>query len=169
MPGPAEAGTVTWLVLAYHLPPESSGLKSLVHRKLTAAGAVYLSRACAVSPVGPVERVMRRMRATIADAGGSAVLLGGCALLGGPEMTVAFNAARDREYDDIIARCRDAVASIETKIATGDFRYKQLSDDDAGLKQLDALPRRKRVRRAWRRKGQEAGSALARCRSILDE
>jgi len=110
MPRPADAGTATWLVLVYRLPGKPAGLKATVHRKLTAAGPVYLSRACAAAPAGPAERVMRRMRAMIAVAAGSAVVLRGCALLGGPEMAAAFNAARDREYDGIIARCRAAVA-----------------------------------------------------------
>lgn len=70
MPGPADAGTATWLVLVYRLPARPAGLKATVHWKLTAAVAAYLSRACAAAPAGPAERVMRRMRATIADAGG---------------------------------------------------------------------------------------------------
>ena len=170
MPGPADAGTAIWLVLVYRLPAKPAGLKATVHRKLTAAGAVYLSRACAAAPVGPAERVMRRMRATIAGAGGSAVLLRGPALLGRPDITAAFNAARDREYDDIITRCQDTVASIEAMIAAGDFRCERLSDSDAGLKQLDA-----RYLAAGERdvlaagKAQQAASALARYQSVLDE
>ncbi len=159
MPGPADAGTATWLVLVYRLPAKPAGLKATVHRKLTAAGAVYLSRACAAAPAGPAERVMRRVRAMIAGAGGSAALLRGC-----------FNAARDREYDDIIARCRAAVASIETMITTGGFRYEQLSDNDAWLKQLNA--RYLAVGEhdvLGARKAQEAASALARYRSVLEE
>jgi hypothetical protein len=170
MAGTPDAGTVTWRVLVYHLPPKSTALRLLVHRKLTAAGAVYLSRACAVAPPGPAERVMRRMRVTIADAGGSAVLFRAQPLLGGPEMAAAFNAARDREYDDIIASCRDAVALIETMIAAGDLRYEQLSDGDAGLKQLDkrfgAIAQHDVLAAA---KAREAASALASYRSALDE
>ncbi len=169
MPGPADAGTVTWLVLVYHLPPGSSGLRSLVRRKLTAAGAVYLSRACAAVPAGPAERVMRRMRATIVGAGGSAVLLRARELCG-HEVAAAFNRARDREYDDIIARCGDAVAAIETLIAAGELRWEQLSDNDARLKQLDT-----RYLTAGEydllgaRKAQQVASDLARYRSVLDE
>jgi hypothetical protein len=169
MPGPADAGTVTWLVLVYHLPPGSSGLRSLARRKLTGAGAVYLSRACAVAPAGPAERVMRRVRATIADAGGSAVLLRARELCG-HEVAAAFNAARDREYDDIIARCNAAAASIETLIAAGELRWEQLWDNDARLKQLDArylTVAEHDVLGAG--KARDAASALARYRSVLDE
>jgi len=170
MAGSPDAGTMTWLVLVYQLPPKSAALRLLVHRKLTAAGAVYLSRACAVAPPGPAERVMRRMRAAIADAGGSAVLLRAQPLLGGPEMAAAFNAARDREYVDVIAGCRDAVDLIETMIAAGDLRYEQLSDCDAGLKQLDkryGAVARHDVLAAG--KAGEAAAALAGYRAALDE
>jgi hypothetical protein len=44
MAAPEDAGGA-WLVLVYQLPAKPAGLKSLVQRKLTAAGAVYLSRA----------------------------------------------------------------------------------------------------------------------------
>ena len=160
MPGPADSGAAAWLVLVYRLPPKPPSLRSLVHRKLTAVGAVYLTPACATALAGPAERVMRRMRATIADAGGSAVLRAR-ALSGGPEIAAAFNAARDREYETIITSCRDAAAAIETMLAAGEFRSGQLPDSDATLKRLDratapprgttcsARQRPQRPRRPW--------------------
>jgi hypothetical protein len=66
---PEDAGGVTWLVLVYQLPAKPGGLKTLVQRKLTAVGAVYLSRACAVAPAGPAERAMRLLRRRGAGAG----------------------------------------------------------------------------------------------------
>ena len=83
-----DADSATWPVLVYQLPAKPGALKSLVHRKLTEAGAVYLSPACAVAPAGPAERAMRRMRAAIADADGTAVLLRGIAL-GGDQQIIA--------------------------------------------------------------------------------
>ena len=99
-----DEGSVTWLVLVYQLPAKPAGLKSLVQRKLTAAGAVYLSRACAVAPAGRAERAMRQVRATIADADGAAVLVRSAALGGGEQITAALEAARDREYAAAPAR-----------------------------------------------------------------
>jgi DNA-binding transcriptional regulator PaaX len=98
MAAPEDADCATWLVLVYQLPAEPAGLRALVRRKLTAAGAVYLSRACAVAPVGRTERVMRRMRATIADAGGTAMLLRAAALGGEEQIIAAMEATRDREH-----------------------------------------------------------------------
>jgi hypothetical protein len=167
-----DEGSVTWLVLVYQLPAKPAGLRALVQRKLTAAGAVYLSRACAVAPAGRAERAMRQLRATIADAGGAAVLVRAAALGGEDQITGALEAARDHEYDDIIAGCRDGLAAIEASIEARDFRYEQLWDIDARLKRLDARYRTMSDRGAAGTgdggKAREAASALARYRSALD-
>jgi len=172
MPAREDAGSVTWLVLVYQLPAKPGGLKSLVHRKLTAAGAVYLSRACAVTPGGPgapAERAMRQVRAAIAGAGGTAVLLRADALGGEEQIIAALETARDREYDEITARCGEGLALIEALIEAGDFRYEQLWDIDARLKRLDARYRTMSARGpADAGKAPEAASVLARYRSALD-
>jgi ChrB-like protein len=175
MPALEDAGGVTWLVLVYQLPAKPGGLKTLVPRKLTAAGAVYLSRACAVAPAAmgaPTERAMRRVRAMIADAGGTAVLLRAGAL-GGEELIIgALETARDREYDDITVGCRDGLASIGALIEAGDFRYEQLWEIDRRLKRLDARYRtvgtRGTAEAAGAGKARGAASALATCRAALD-
>jgi len=108
-------------------PAKPASLRAAVGRKLTAAGAIYLPSACAVVPLsGPAECAMRRMRATISSAGGSAVLLAGSALAGAPELTGEFNAQCDRGHQDIIGGCRDAVADLEALTAAGEFHYQQL-------------------------------------------
>ena len=60
------------------------------------------------------------------DVGGSAVLLRAQGLAGEAEPTAAFNAARDREYGDIITGCDDAADAPEAMAAACDFRYEQL-------------------------------------------
>jgi hypothetical protein len=47
-------------------------------------------------------------------------------LAGEAELTAAFNAARDREYGDIITGCDDAADAPEAMAAACDFRYEQL-------------------------------------------
>jgi len=94
MPGPADADAATWLVLIYQFPVKPTVLRGTIRRMLTAADAVYLSRACAALPSSvPAERVMHRARSLITDAGGSAVLLR--ARIVDPEagMIAAFNMA----------------------------------------------------------------------------
>jgi hypothetical protein len=60
------------------------------------------------------------------DVGGSAVLLRAQGLVGEAELTAAFNAARDREYGDIITGCDDATDAPEAMEAACDFGYEQL-------------------------------------------
>jgi hypothetical protein len=168
----ASAGPAAeWLLLTYRLPVKPASLRAAVRRKLTAAGAVYLSPACAVAPLsGPAERAMRRMRATISGAGGSAVLLAGCALAGQPDLTGAFNAVRDREYEEIEADCRDAVACLEALTAACEFRYQRLWDKGVELRRLSVRDRAVRGRDLFgARQAQAAASALAAYRSAIDE
>ena len=57
--------------------------------------------------------------------------------LGGEaELTASFNAARDREYGDIITGYDDAADAPEAMAAACDFRYEQLCGKQAGLDQL---------------------------------
>jgi hypothetical protein len=155
----------------YRLPDKPASLRATVRRKLTAAGAVYLSPACAAAPVsGPAERAMRRMRATVAGAGGTAVLLTGRALAGEHELTGAISALRDLEYDDIIAGCREGAARLEALTAASQFRYQLLWDSDIGLRRLSVSYQAVRGRDLFgARQAQTAADALARFRAALSE
>jgi len=164
------ADAAAWLLLVYRLPPRPGALKSRVHRNLTAAGAVYLTAACALAPTGPTERVMRRTRAMIASAGGSAVLLRANALIGREEITAVLEGARDHEYDGIIARCDSAVTTLQAMTKASDFRYQEVWKHDDELRGLAETCRTVGAADVLGAgKGREAVSALARYRLILDE
>ncbi|WP_300606834.1 Chromate resistance protein ChrB [Trebonia sp.] len=168
---PDGSAAVSWLVLVYRLPPKTGALKATLRRRLDAVGAVYVSRACAAVPSsGPAERMLRRLRALIADAGGAAVLLRAQALAGEPELTVAFNAARDREYEDIVTGCGDAVQALEVMAAACEFRCEQLWDMEARLKQLTGRYHALRDRDPLgAEQGGAAALALARSHSALHD
>jgi hypothetical protein len=170
VPGAAEGG-LTWLVLVYRLPAKPPALRAMIRRKLTAANAVYLSPAVtAVPSSGPAERVLRQVQHVITGAGGSAVLLRGQGTEGEAHMTAMFNAARDREYEEIVAGCSDAVNAIEALDAASNCAYEQLWDHDAGLKQLTArftVVRERDILGAGQ--APAAASALAGYQAALDE
>jgi hypothetical protein len=168
---PAAGTAAEWLLLAYRLPARPASLRAVVRRKLSAAGAIYLGSACAAAPLSsPAERVMRRMRATIAAAGGSAVLLGGRALAGGPELAGAFNATLDLEYAEVITGCDVAVVGLEALSAAGEFRYQPLWSCDVGLRQLSARFRAVRGQdRFGAQQADAAAAALNRYRSALND
>jgi hypothetical protein len=69
----------------------------------------------------------------ITDVGGSAVLLRVQRLAGEPELTIAFSAARDLAYGDIITSCDAAADALEAMAAACNFRDEQLWDKQAGL------------------------------------
>jgi hypothetical protein len=171
MPGPAYPGAAAWLVLVYRLPASPPALKAMIRRRLTGVGAVYLSPAVtAVPSSAAAERGLRRVQHVVTDAGGSAVLLRGEPIGGPAEITAALNEARDREYQDIVAGCREAVTAFEALTTAGDYRYEQLWDHDAGLKQLTARHTAIRERDTLGAgQARVAASALAGYRAVLDE
>jgi len=59
---------------------------------------------------------------SIREAGGSAQVLRAEAIEGERDLAAAFNAAREREYDQIIAGCGDIAAGIQEHTAAGHFR-----------------------------------------------
>lgn len=109
-----------------------------MHRKLGAAGAVYLTQACALAPAGPAERVMRRVRATVADAGGIAVLLRARDLLG---------ARKAQEAAIAVARYRSALDNYARGVLGGGTRYKREVYDGGAHRQT----RKRRQRPCWTR------------------
>lgn len=163
-------GRVAWLVLAYRLPA-NSGLKTTIRRKLTTMGAVYPANAVATLPASPTaERAFRRLRSMIGEAGGSAQVLRAEAIEGEPDLVAAFNAAREREYGEIIAGCDDVIAGIEAMTAADHFRYADLGDKDAELKRLSVRMETIRGRDILgAANAGEATSSLVRCRMVLDE
>ena len=171
MAAPPDADPVDWLVLTYRLPARPASLRAAVRRRLAAAGAVYLSPACAVAPLpGPAERAMRRAQAAITGAGGSAVLLTGRALPGGRDLASAVNAVLDSEYEDIIASCHDAVADIEALIAAGELHYQRLWHEGIRLRRLSGRYRAVHGQDLLgARQAQAAATALAAYRSALSE
>ena len=63
-------------------------------------------RSRAALPASPAaERALRRLRNTIGEGGGSAQVLRAEAVEGEPALVAAYNAAREHEYGEIIARC----------------------------------------------------------------
>jgi hypothetical protein len=117
----AQSSLASWLVLVYRLPAKS-GMKTAIRRRLTAIGAVYPANAVAAMPSSPAaERVFRRLRSMIDEAGGSARVLRAEAIEGETDLIAIFNAAREHEYQQIIVACGDMIAAIKAMKAAGIF------------------------------------------------
>jgi len=164
------SGPQGWLVLAYRLPA-NHGLKIAVRRRLTGIGAVFPANAVAALPASPsAERVLRRLRSQISEAGGSAQVLRAEVLEGARDLAAAFNVAREREYAEIIAGCGEIMAGIEALTAAGQFSYQDLGDKDAELKRLSERAETIRARDTQGAANAESAlSALGSAQAALDD
>jgi hypothetical protein len=164
------SGPQAWLILAYRLPA-NHGLKITIRRRLTGIGAVFPANAVAAVPASPAaERALRRMRSQINEAGGSAQVLRAEVIEGARDLAAAFNAAREREYAEIIADCGGIMAGIEALTAEGRFSYQDLGDKDAELKRLSERTETIRGRDACGAANAEsARSALSSAQAALDD
>ena len=81
-------------MLVYRLPPGKPGaLAVAVRRRLVRAGAAYLAKAVAALPESAAaQRVLRRLRSEIGEAGGSAEVPRAEAVGGESDMVAAYNA-----------------------------------------------------------------------------
>jgi hypothetical protein len=163
-------GRAPWLLLIYRLPVRT-GLKATIRRRLIAIGAVYPASAVAALPASPAaERALRRLRSMIGEAGGSAQVLRAEAIDGEPDLIATYNAAREQEYEKIIAECSDIVAGIEAMAAASHFGYAELGEKDAELKSLSMRNETIRTRDILGATNAETAlSSLARCRTVLDD
>lgn len=131
------AEELRWLQLVYRVPREPSRLRATVWRRLRSLGAVYLHNAVAVLPASPdTERALRLLRNEILEMGGTAQLLSAATLAGESDIVAAYNAARDEEYVEVIARCDDLLTELDTETAKEHFTYAELEENDEDLTKL---------------------------------
>src|SRR5215468_6989790 len=145
-----------WLLLVYRVPPEPSRLRAAVWRRLKSLGAIYLQNSAAALPVSVgAERALRKLRSEILDMGGTAVLLSCAVLAGAAEVHAAFQAARDDEYEEIVAN---------------HYTYAELEENEVDLDKLQKWFARVRERDVFGADGREAAEkALAVCGQSLEE
>lgn len=128
-----------WLVVVYKLPAEPTRHRASVWRKLRAAGAVYLQNGTATLPADPSgERVMRGVTQEIREVGGTAYLVRGELLGDDTGLEVAFNAARDDEYREVLDRCRDLHAELKKEREARKFTFAELEENEEDLAKLEA-------------------------------
>lgn len=174
-PIPVDAATTpggtAWLLLIYRIPSEPTRLRATAWRRLKTLGAIYLQNSVAALPASPAsERALRTLRAEIGDMGGSASLLNATPLAGGTDITAAYNAARDDEYDEIIDKCRDFLTEIATETAATHFTFAELEENDEDLTKLRRWYAKVNARDVLGATGANtAQAALNECAAALEE
>jgi hypothetical protein len=136
-PAQAVATAENWLVLIYKVPSEPTRLRATVWRRLKGLGAIYLQNSVAALPAGAsAERALRKLRNEILEMAGTAVLLRSPILAGGADVSAAFAAARDDEYDEIIDKCQDFLAGIEKEFRAEHFTFAELEENEVDYTKL---------------------------------
>jgi hypothetical protein len=86
-----KAESPDWLLLIYRVPPEPTGPRSTVWRRIKSLCAIYLQNSAAALPASAAtERALRKLRREIIDMSGTAVLLS-CRVLAAPSLSSYCN------------------------------------------------------------------------------
>lgn len=129
--------STSWLMLVYKVPAEPARIRAGVWRRLRALGAVYLQDGIVAIPTSAsAERSLRGLQKEIGEFGGVGYLMGCDMIAGQAEITATYNHARDEEYEEIVDRCRDFEAEIETELAAKHLTYAELEENDEDLTKL---------------------------------
>lgn len=128
-----------WLLLTYKLPAERSSARVTVWREVRRAGALQLQQSIVAFPdTEEFRRALERIRAVVADVGGSAVALAAESLgaSDGEQLVGAWNEARAAEYAELEAECEKLVAEIDKEFAKQKFTLAELDEEEAELEKL---------------------------------
>jgi hypothetical protein len=138
-----------WLLLTYRLPADRSSARVAVWREVRRSGALQLQQSVVVFPdTEEFRRALGRVRAAVAEVGGSAVAVLGEALEGGDDtrLASAWNEARAAEYGELASECEKLVAEIDKEFAKEKFTLAELDEEEAELEKLKAWHERIRAR-----------------------
>lgn len=167
-PDPAGAG---WFLLVYRVPSEPTRLRAAVWRRLKSLGAIYLQNSAAALPASTAaERALRKLRSEILDMSGTATLLSCTVLAGEQEITAAFQAARNDEYEEIVDKCDDFQEQVRKEYVANHFTYAELEENEVDLVKLRNWFSKVADRDSFGASGRaNTERALAECERALEE
>ena len=113
----------SWLLLLYSLPATHKTERVAIWRKLKKSGAIQIKTSTSLLPDSPAQYELFQWLATqIRDCGGESTLIRAQAIEGLPDEQLVglFNAARDREYAEMIKALRKLVGQRKRDAAFAD-------------------------------------------------
>jgi hypothetical protein len=128
-----------WLLLTYKLGADRSSARVSVWREVRRSGALQLQKSVVAFPdTADFRTAVTRVRAAVAEVGGSVVALRAEALDGEDEagLKAAWNEARGAEYTELAAECEKLVAEIDKEFAKEKFTLAELDEEEAELEKL---------------------------------
>jgi hypothetical protein len=115
--------TRSWLLLLYSLPATHKTERVAIWRKLKKSGAIQIKTSTSLLPDSPAQYELFQWLATqIRDCGGESTLIRAQAIEGLPDEQLVglFNAARNREYTDVINSLRKLIRQKKRDAAFAD-------------------------------------------------
>jgi hypothetical protein len=163
---------LSWLLLAYKVPPDPATKRIALWRRLKGMGAVYLQNGvCLLPKTDDHVRRLKMLENDISGMGGEAVILETVALDRAQEdkVTARFKADRDDQYREFLGRCADFENEIAKEIAINKFTYAELEEEDTDLKKLQGwLEKIKKLDFYGGTLAEEATERLKACEALLD-
>ncbi len=166
------AAPISWLMLAYKVPPDPPARRIALWRKLKAVGAVYLQNGVCLFPK-TAEHVRRLKILTndVSDMGGVAFALETVGLDKTQEERVVerFKADRDEQYKEFIRRCDDYEAEIAKERRIKKFTYAELDEEETDLKKMQSwLEKIRKLDFYGAALAEEAQARLRICEELLE-
>ena len=163
---------ITWLILAYSLPPEPSRKRVAVWRRMRKLGAVYLNEGIWFLPetvhlTATMTEVLREVR----SEGGTGWGFRAEALRPEEreELRSRFSAARAEEYGEISRQCDRFLAHINRETESGHFAFTTVEELEQDLEKRKRWLVQVRERDVLGSAGSErAEEQLQECRQALD-
>ncbi|MDE3027341.1 MAG: hypothetical protein KGH84_02945 [Paracoccaceae bacterium] len=164
---------IQWLLLTYKVPPEPTGRRVSIWRRLKGMGAIYLQGGvCLLPKTDDHIRRLKIIENDVSQMGGEAVLL----------QTIAFDAAqrqkvldrfmedRNEQYRELLGKCIGFEREIDKEISICKFTYAELEEEDAEFRKLARwFEKIHRLDFYGAPLAQEARMALETCKSRLDD
>ncbi|HEY6777595.1 MAG TPA: Chromate resistance protein ChrB [Thermoleophilaceae bacterium] len=138
-----------WLLLTYKLPADRSSARVTVWREVRRSGALQLQQSVVALPdTDQFRMLLARLRAVVAEVGGTAVGLGAEPLEPDDDLrlTVSWNEARAAEYGELATESEKLVAEIDKEFAKEKFTLAELDEEEAELEKLRSWHERIRAR-----------------------
>jgi hypothetical protein len=130
---------LSWLLLAYKVPPEPTRTRVGIWRSIKSLGAVYLQSSVCVLPKSAAhERQLKLLQNKIVAAGGMADVLETAAMDARQETAIVrrFREDREAEYQEFLGKCNDYLGEIKRETKTHHFTFAELQENDEDLKKL---------------------------------
>lgn len=162
-----------WLLLSYKTPPEPSGKRVSIWRKIKGFGAVYIQNGVCILPKNEEhQRQFKIVQNEIVNIGGEALLMETKGLDKKEEegIVLRFNNERNEQYQEFIDKCGEYFEELRKETANRHFTYAELEENDEDLrKQKNWLEKIKKLDFFGAPLLKEAEKQLLVCEQMLEE